>query len=99
MKKTSLNSSSLAWASFLFVLISLVAVVFQFETLQNHCVCISNFLAWAWIAFAFTFLFGLIQPLLKSSVHRLIVYLLQALLFFFGLSMSVLFGARLLDVI
>ena len=91
-------------ASLFIIVVSLVSIIFRYDELRTICVCISNYLAWAWIAFSINIFVGLITILLpifspnnnKSSKYFLV---LQSLFFFIGIALLVMFGARLLDVL
>lgn len=90
--------------SALFILLSLVIVVLQFQELRSICVCTSNYLAWSWIAFGIAILIGLIAQVLvlqensSSKICKLLLAL-QSVAFFVGIVLAVLFGAFLLKVI
>jgi len=89
--------------STLIIVISLFAIIFRYEELQTICVCTSNYLAWAWITFSINIFTGLITIILsifianKNFTRYFIV--LQSLLFFFGIALLVMYGARLMNVI
>ncbi len=90
--------------STLIILTSLFAAIFQFEALRNICVCISNYLAWSWIAFGITILIGLIAnfylSLNETNNKFLKLFLfLQTISFYLGIIFIVLFGSFLLRVI
>ncbi|MCF8371585.1 MAG: hypothetical protein K9H64_08175 [Bacteroidales bacterium] len=90
--------------STLFILLSLFIVVLQFQELRSLCVCISNYLAWSWIAFGIAILIGLIVQslvLLENSSPTLckLFLAIQSLAFYIGIVLAVLFGSFLLKVI
>ena len=85
--------------SLILTLSTLVAVMFRFNVLREYCVCISNYLAWSWIAFGISLFIGLFSGLLIRDKYKLLCSLLQATAFYAGIVFMVLFGARLLDVI
>ena len=95
--------SLLITLSTVFILTSLVAVVFQFSELRTLCVCISNWMAWGWIGFGTSILFGL-AGIISSVGNELkiiskVLLVLQAIAFFAGIFLAVMFGSNLLDVL
>ncbi len=87
-----------------FIITTLFVAVFQFEALRSICVCISNYLAWSWIAFGISILIGLFTRFMILSgsenpkLCRLLLAL-QSIVFFTGIVLVVLFGSFLLKVI
>ncbi len=81
------------------IMISVAASMFQFETLRVYCVCISNYMAWGLIAIGVSLLAGLAWNFISSPKLLKLLLGLQALLFFTGIVLLVLFGSFLNNVI
>ncbi|MBT3207268.1 MAG: hypothetical protein HN704_03085 [Bacteroidetes bacterium] len=95
------------YISSFFILITILAAIFNFIELQKICVCISNYLAYSWILFGISIIFGLILFLQLTAIQdiniqnkRIIVLtILQTISFIGGIVIFVLFGALLLDLL
>lgn len=86
-------------AAITIILITVVASMFQFEILRIYCVCISNYLAYSSIALGLSLMLGLVWNFLPGESVRKRYLILQAILFFTGIVMLVLFGSFLNNVI
>jgi len=95
--------------SLLIITATFIAVIFRFDMLRKLCVCISNFLAYSWLAFGIAVITGIISFNLllfarmknkPSPANCLIVLnLLQSLAFITGMVFLFFFGALLINVI
>ena len=109
VKNSIKNSRLLLLISAGIIVLSAVAVMFQFQELRQLCVCISNWLAWSWIANAAAILFSIVLMItvsVKSAENSLkptklqnLLFSLQSLAFTTGLVFLIIFAAKLTNVI
>ncbi len=98
-KPLSHNGLQLSYLGVVIIVLSIIASMFSFTELRSICVCISNFIVWGWISLVLSSLVGLFYPFFSKAEHILWIYSMQILLFFIGLVLMLIFGARVLDVI
>lgn len=94
------------YISSLIILISILAAIFNFESLEKTCVCILNYLAYSWILYGITIIIGvfaLLQIVLsKDKIQNIllkILILLQAISFISAFVLFVIFASLLLDIL
>ena len=107
-------SKQLTFLSVGIIALTVFGVLGRFDKLREYCVCISNHMAYGWVAYGFAIIIGMIIIFLsiKSSdssnencekkcccKSNKILLLLQIIAFLTGVVFTVLFGAALAYVI
>jgi hypothetical protein len=93
----------LTLVAFQSILLTVAFSMISFNELRLICVCISNWLAWAWIALGLTVLLGLLAnpiTLFFTPKAKILLFLLvlQELSLAIGLILLIIFGGLLIRV-
>lgn len=106
MNKAVDASKFLSVISVAIILFTSIPMLFVYEPLREFCICIVNFMAWSWIAFAISILISIVLILkgVYSSDETAgkfagVLLILQSLAFVTALVFFIIFTSKIVNVI